>query len=109
MKKALLILIAVIGFGISVNAQVVFRGGPHKVCSEDGTAELTLSGSSYIFWYDGQKIKGQYNVVDGYLNLYEDGVEVFSFKYKFDNGTNTLWWVDVTINNMTTRLAKGRC
>jgi hypothetical protein len=102
MKKYILILVAVIGFAINANA-IVWRG-THKVCG--GGAELTLyQTGKMVFWYDGSKYEGTYSIDDGYVNLFEDGRNIFSFKYSYTPSTNTLNWVDFE----GTKLTKGGC
>ena len=107
MKKIIFILIAMFWFGISANA-IVLRG-THKVCSRNG-GELTLySTGKAVLWIDGQSIDATYNIDNGYLNLFQDGERVFSFKYFFDDKTQQLYWVDVTIRGETQRMSKSNC
>ena len=109
MKKFIVILVALIGFGLSTYAQdgVIWRG-THKVCGNG--AELTLySSGKMVFWSDGQSYDGTYNINDGYLNLYENGKKIFSFKYGYVSSSNTLNWVDVNVRGVSTRLTKGAC
>ncbi|MDR2065742.1 MAG: hypothetical protein LBP85_08570 [Prevotellaceae bacterium] len=100
MKKFLIILVAFIGFGISTYADVALRG-THKVCANDGT-ELTLrnsgGSSTFVFWFDGNKYTGKYSLNDGYLNLYENGALIGLYKYSYNSKTQTLNWVDITVN-----------
>jgi hypothetical protein len=105
MKKYLLILATIIGLGVSANAASILLRGTQKVCGNG--AELTLyQTGKMVFWYDGEKKSGKYNIEDGYINLFdENGENIFSFKYSYDNRTHTLLWVDVKGQ----RLTKGGC
>ncbi len=93
MKKILVILITVIGLNFSANA-IVWRG-THKVCG--GGAELTLQSTGRMVFFDNsQRTVGTYSIDDGYLNLYdENGNNIYSFKYYFNNQTQQLQWVDM--------------
>ena len=101
-------LLLLVSFGISTYAQGVVLRGTHKVCGKG--AELTLySSGKMVFWHEGQSYNGTYNVNDGYLNLYENGKKVFSFKYSFNNQTQKLVWVDMNVRGATERLTSGGC
>ena len=103
MKKLLVILVVLIG--ISINANAIVWRGTHKVCNSEAELTLKSEGAKMIFWYGGQARYGTYNVEDGYLHLYENGNRIYSFKYSYNQNTNTLYWVDMD----GTKLYKDHC
>jgi len=108
--KRFLILIALIGFAISVSATNIVLRGTHKVCG--GGAELILrpNGAS-SFWFEGQMYNCSYsiNIADGYLHLMEDGKRVFTFKVSVSRDQTQVHWVDVNVGGVSKRLTKGGC
>ena len=103
MKKYILILVAMVCFSLSANA-LVWRG-THKVCGKNGEMTLYSSGKA-ILWADGKSYDATYSIDNGYLNLYENGERIFSFKYYFNNQTQQLQWVDVTLSGETERMTR---
>ena len=94
MKKILVILIALIGFGFSANAQVSFRS-TQKVCHK-------LAATTFEFYSDGTFRQSNYYtgqlVVSGTYSLHSNNTRLTT-RHNWGRGTNTVETVyETTVN-----------
>jgi ABC-type uncharacterized transport system ATPase component len=99
MKKVLLILVAVIGFGISVNAGVIFRS-QQSVCSGNEQIILKSSGVVQIFANSTLQYSGRYTIEDNVIILSIEGGE---FRAKATMNSSKTKLHSLTFNDVTYR------
>ena len=71
MKKFFLILVAIVCFGISANAQVVFRS-KQTVCLPDKVERMEFFSSGKVFWYSSNDLllmEGTYTITNGHKGI----------------------------------------